>query len=54
LVPRTAAADAIIGVTYFDTIAPGEFAEFYKAFICLFQGVSGNTIPCPRTAQREA
>jgi hypothetical protein len=42
-VPRTAAADSIIGVTYFDKIAPDEFAEFDKAFICLLQVVSGNT-----------
>jgi hypothetical protein len=30
-------------VTYFDTSASDDFAEFDKAFIALFQVVSGNT-----------
>ncbi len=35
--------DSIVGVTYFDTSASDDFAEFDKAFIALFQVVSGNT-----------
>ncbi len=37
------AADAILGVNFFSTTAPGEFLKFDRAFVCMFRIAAGET-----------